>query len=403
VKKNTVFNKNFVLLLIGQNISKLGNEIHYLTLVFWLQYTLDSTFLLGLTLSIGTFTLMISSFFTGVIADRHSRKALILISDFGSSIFVFYLAILFFTGKLDKWNLIIITIVLSFFSALLRPAYDSLLPDLVDSKVLMRANSINGITERVSGIVGPSLAGLIYQLSSIGILFIANGVSFLISGIMDIFIEIPKFKNTNKRKKSFFNEMKSGLELVYKDKVLKYIIIYTALLNVFGAPMIILLPKYLQQNLDANNFLISIVLSAKSIGAFIALTITAIISKQKKWLWKIFMITAIGSWILTGLCGILINKYFVVLAYILIGACNVISITILSTSIQLYIPSENRGKFFGLFGVLAIALNPLSMFIMGLVGEYVYVPYFYIISSIINISIIIFICFIKKDFKKIFN
>lgn len=401
--KNKLWNKNFILLLLGQNTSILGNELHYMALIFWLKSSTNSTILLGTLMSITSLILILTSFFSGVLADRYSRKLIIIISDFFSGILVLVIAFLALTNKLLPWHILIITPFLSYSSGLLRTSLQSMYPDLVHKDLLMRANSINEGTTRMSQIVAPALAGWIYHIFSISVLFFINAFTFLFSAIMELFIEVPKQAIKKKNNTHFWKDVKLGLNLVRDNKSLKYVLIYTALTNIFGAPLIIILPRYLEDNLHASTFVTSIIFSAKPIGALLALSITGFISNKKHLYWRLFFITSIGTWIIIGLCGIFINSYYVSIAYLLVGAFSVITITILGTVLQLFIPSENRGKFFGLFGAISMAITPISMFIIGVIGQYLYIPYFYIIAGSFNILILIYILNIKDEFKQIFE
>ncbi|AZR74261.1 hypothetical protein BBF96_13135 [Anoxybacter fermentans] len=403
MEERKLFNKNFLLLWIGQSTSILGNRIHHMAVIFWLQFKYNSTFLLGTVMSITTLTMALVSSLAGVIVDRYSRKWIIIISDLLSGFLVFIIAILAFFDQLRGWHLIFFAPFLASCSAFLLPAIQSVYPDIVNEKDLLRANSINSISSRIFQIIGPGIAGVIYQLFSIGFLFLIDSLTFLISGFLEIFIDIPASRKVERKKNSFIIDFENGINLILKNKSLLAVIVYTAMLNIFGAPLLVVLPKYLQYNLKATPILAAFIFSAKPLGSFLALFFTSLVAPDRKSQWNLFLYSSLGVWILTALCGVIINGYFVIIAYILMGVLNVFSHMTLNTNLQLYVSREERGRFFGLFGTMALAFSPLSMFVMGVIGQYVNVPYIYIVAGLINIAIILYLCIFHTEFREIFQ
>lgn len=110
--------------------------------------------------------------------------------DFGRGAVIILLALL------ASKNLITIPIlfgtqfVVSIMNALFGPATSAMLPDIVEKEELMRANSILMSLNSTAYIVGPALGGIIYGMGGIMIAFLINGVSFIASGVSELFIRL---------------------------------------------------------------------------------------------------------------------------------------------------------------------------------------------------------------------
>jgi MFS family permease len=400
--KEKLLNRNIWLLIVGQNTSAIGNEVYYMALVFWLQYTLSSTLMLGTIMSISTLVMVATGYYSGILVDRYNRKTIIIISDILSGTIILIISVLAMYNVLRFWHLVILTPILSFLAGLLSPAVRSIFPDLIKNDTLMKANSINETGNRISRIIGPSVAGGLYGIYSIPVLFFLNAISFFVSGIMELFIEVPHVEKSKKQQKSIIEEVKTSFKYISANIALKHVLIYTVLANIFGAPLMIILPKYFEKYLSASQAVMANSFSIRGLGAVIALMSISILMKSAKNYWKIFILTTFGTWVSILLLGVFINVNFSILVLFLMGAFGVTTTTILMTVVQINVPSHERGKFFGMFGALSMAVTPLSMFIFGIVGEFADIPLIFIIASSLNIISLYYLFIIKKDFKSLF-
>ncbi len=400
--KKRILNINTWLLIVGQNTSAIGNEVYYMALVFWLQYTLSSTLMLGTIMSISTFVLVATGYYSGILVDRYNRKTIIVTSDLLSGAIILIISVLAMYNVLGFWHLAILTPILSFLAGLLSSAVRSIFPDLIKHDALMKANSINETGNRIARIIGPSIAGGLYSIFSITALFFLNAVSFIVSGIMEMFIEIPFSEKEKKQQKSIIEEVKISFKYISENTALKHVLIYTVLANIFGAPLMIILPKYFEKYLSASQAVVASSFSLRGLGAVIALMSISILLKNAKNYWKLFILTSFGTWVSILLLGVFINVNFAILVLFLQGAFGVTTTTLLMTVVQINVPSNERGKFFGMFGALSMAVTPLSMFIFGLVGEFTDIPLIFIIASSLNIFSLYYLFIIKKDFKSLF-
>jgi MFS family permease len=176
--------RDFRLLWIGQTISQIGDAA-FVVALGWRAFTLThSASSLGIVLMVealaGVTTLLIG----GVIADRYSRRALVIGSDLGRAAVVTVLATLDATGDLSFAVLIVLVALHGLGSGLFQPAFRGILPSLVETHALTSANALISVTQTGSFIVGPALAAPIYAGAGSSTVFAVDAASFLLSSVI---------------------------------------------------------------------------------------------------------------------------------------------------------------------------------------------------------------------------
>jgi MFS family permease len=176
--------RDFRLLWIGQTISQIGDAA-FVVALGWRAFTLThSASSLGIVLMVealaGVTTLLIG----GVLADRYSRRALVIGSDLGRAAVVAALAAVDASGSLSFGLLIVFVALHGLGSGLFQPAFRGILPSLVETHALTSANALVSVTQTGSFVVGPALAAPIYAVAGSSTVFAVDAASFLLSSLI---------------------------------------------------------------------------------------------------------------------------------------------------------------------------------------------------------------------------
>jgi MFS family permease len=170
--------RNFRLLFIGQSVSALGNSLVPVALVFAILGLTHSPADLGYVLGAEAAAQVVFLLAGGVIADRLSRRAVMLGADSVRGAAQAALGALLVTGHPSVWLIAVLAAVQGAAGALFMPASTGLTPAVVSQANLQQANQIQQVASSAAGIAGPALAGLLVVAASPGWAILADAASF---------------------------------------------------------------------------------------------------------------------------------------------------------------------------------------------------------------------------------
>jgi DHA3 family macrolide efflux protein-like MFS transporter len=373
-------NRNFLLLWLGQLVSQLGDRVHALALVWWVLEKTGSATLMGTVLIAATIPAVVLGPFAGGYVDRWNRKAVIVGMDFLRGAVVLGIATLAIRGTLEIWQLLAATAVIAVAGVFFAPAVSATIPNLVRPSEITRANSLSQMVGQGTGIAGPALGGILVAIWGVGGVFLLNGISFIASGLSELFIAIPRVERGDAKRKHIVSEIGDGFSFVRHQPTIFGILKTAAVLNFFTAPFAILLPivarDYLGRGAEAFGF----IMAAFSLGYLAASSILAAMRDlSRKHPLVILGVSLAGGCLI--LMGVFVTypTYIALMASIgaLLGLANIL----IMSYIQAAVPDELRGRVFGFMVTLSGGLQPLAFGVVGLLTDLLSAPIIFMVSG----------------------
>ena len=186
-----LWNKSFVLLWQGMMVSALGDLIYFVALGFWVLEKTGSTTYMGVLMGSGAFTSLLVTPIAGVLADRLSRKRLIVGMDTLRGVVVCAVGAVALSGHLQPWMLLLAGILAKGADAFFTPAVNAALPDMVPPDKLTGGFSAINAGRAVTNAVGNPLAGTMLTILGAPLMFLVDGCIYLLSALTEAFIYIP--------------------------------------------------------------------------------------------------------------------------------------------------------------------------------------------------------------------
>lgn len=367
-----LWNANFLLLWQGQLVSGMGNIIYEVALGFWILAVTKSTALMGTLMAASALPMVLISPFAGVVVDRADRKKVLFAADILRGISITFVGIAAYMDFLKIWMVFAAGIIMSICGAFFGPAVNSSLPDITPKSEIVKANSFYNMINTVSNLVGTPVGGVIFKILGAPVMFLANGISFLVSAITILFIKIPKLDIPVDRKEStFFKDMKQGFSFVWRFKALRNLIFMASAMNFFASMSIMLLLPLFNMNESLGPVKYGIAMAVISAGMFLGTLTTSFINIKTDKKYLVFVSALIISalaWIIFPLIEI-----FPIMACVMaIAGFSMPFFSILFyTTTQLTVPQESRGKVFSLIGALSGGLIPIAYAVGGIIAEFI--------------------------------
>src|ERR1700692_3174979 len=151
--------RDFRLMWFGACTSSIGTWMQIVA-QGWLIYRLShSAFLLALDQFLGGIPIFLFSLIGGVVADRVERRKILLGSQYIQMASAAVLTVLVATGWVHVWHILCLSFISGLAQAFGGPAYQALIPTLVEKDDMPNAIALNSIQFNVAVMVGPALAG----------------------------------------------------------------------------------------------------------------------------------------------------------------------------------------------------------------------------------------------------
>ena len=184
------FNRNFILMIIGQIISLFGNAILRFSLSLYVLQVTGSASIFATILAVSILPTILLSPFGGILADRVSRRSIMLSLDFLTSFLIFGFSMVSTRG----FSIVLVAILmisLSIIQAFYQPSVQASIPLLVSENQLMQANGIVVQINALATLLGPILGGFLFSFLPFSLLLNISGTAFFLSAILECIMRIP--------------------------------------------------------------------------------------------------------------------------------------------------------------------------------------------------------------------
>lgn len=350
-------NRNFRLFWLGQGISLLGNAMYRVTLAWSVYRLTGSTADMGLTLAANIIPMLALSLYGGVLADRLSRRTVLLACDCAAAIVTGALAYLTLAGRSSVAFLVAASFALGVVSAFFGPAHNPLLRNILPTGDQQAAAAIFTATNSIVTITGPLLASLIFALWSPAGGFAVDAATFVFSVLCTLSLSITPEKV--RYSGTAASEVRDGLTVVLRTTWLRITILLSVIANlVCVGPLYVLLPEVILKA-GGNGQLLGVVTAVQA-GAT---TVFALLAG--KYAHRAPRgVTVYGLVITTGagvaLLGAGSHRYWMILASMAVIGLGFAFNVIETAMIQELIPQRYLARVYSVNVVASFALAPIG-------------------------------------------
>lgn len=387
--RRKIVRKNIILVLLGQLVSLFGSGIYSFAIALYILDKTGSGLNFSLTIVLSTLPMVILGPISGIVADRIDRKKMIVALDILSGIIVLALFGLSIADELRVIYVYGTTLLLSICSTFFGTTFLAATPNLVDDKNLTRVNSLSESISAIASISGPLLGGAIYALIDIKVFLLINGLSFVFSGISEMFIDfkarqkiygIIDENKDNKKKGSMCKDFIEGIKYIATQKWLVALGSIAVLFNMFVIMGLTVPMAYITRKIwgfsDMQYGLLNIMFSVGMLVASIVLSILPQAKSNYKRLVTCMGIFSIGIFsvgILTSEKLFRFSNVTYLIILLIMYAIMSISSTFVDVPIgvtmQKGVPNDKLGRVYGVIVPLAQGLTPVGAIIGGVLVD----------------------------------
>jgi len=365
--------RNYRLFFMGQSISLIGTWMQQIAMS-WLVYRLTgSAFMLGIIGFLGQIPTLVLSPFAGVIADRHNRRRIVIITQALAMLQALVLAIFVLTGLIQVWHLIALSIFLGLVNSFDMPVRQAFTVEMLEDRDdLGNAIALNSSLFNMARLVGPSLAGVLIAILGEGICFLLNAISYIavIISLLMMRISASSIKVSHR---NVLHGLQEGLVYAYNFSPIRYILLLISLVSVAGVPYMVLMPVFAKDIFHGGPQTLGFLIAMSGVGA---LTGAAYLAARRS-------VVGLGRVLAfaTGTFGLAIIIFshskvlwFSMLVMYAAGFSMIVQAAASNTILQTIVDEDKRGRVMSFYTMALVGMMPLGSLLAGSLASKIGAP-----------------------------
>ena len=303
----------------------------------------------------------------GAVADRLDRRALLLWTTVGETVFAALLAVLVGTGSATPLGVTALVFAGGCMTALGFPAYQAILPDLVDRDDLLGASSLSMAQFNLGRVVGPALAGAVLVAGSYTWAFALNAVSYGAVIVALLFVRLPPPPPSDEPP-GLRARIVAGMRGARAEPGCRTAILTIAVAALLLSPFIALIPAVTLKLFGKGEAATSLLIAAQGVGAVVGALSLASLARRYGRRRLLVANLVVLPFLLAGYAAAPTVTVAAV-ALLAVGAAYVGMLSGLGTVVQLRAPAALRGRILSLYMVALGTVYPLGAVVQGAVGD----------------------------------
>ena len=360
--------RDFRFLWAGMTTSLVGDGI-FLVAIAWIAFSLWNTpaalSIVGIAMTVPTIACLLVG---GVISDRFDRRRVLFCADLGRGVVVGVLALLAATHVLDFAMLTVLVAAYGVGAAFFTPAFESIVPTIVDPKDLAQANALDQFVRPIAlRLIGPALGGWLIALVGVGAAFAIDSASFAVSAVTVLFLR--RSLAVTAPPSSAMAALGDGWRFVRGHVWLWGTLLSAAVAYLaFLGPTETLVPYMVKNVLHGSPSDLGLVFAAGGIGAVGAAVVVGQRGQPRRDITWMYLCWTVATLAVVGY-GLAQTIPQLMLACLLFNALEAAGTIMWSTIKQRHVPAGLLGRISSLDWLLSISLLPLSFAITGPVAD----------------------------------
>jgi len=370
-------------------LSSLAGQIRNVATLYQVYNISGSAFKLGLTGFLETLPFIIFGLYAGAVADAFDRKKMLVATISLQIVPNLVLGILTLTGATQVWHIYALGLVGAFVEVFNWPARAAMIPRLVPQSLLMNAMVVNTMILQTSFLVGPAIGGFLIDQGGLATAYFASTLLFVPAAIAILSVKASG-KIEGARRRVNFKSIIEGIEFIWIQRIILslFLLDFAVVLVGFYRPI---LPIFAADVFKTGAAGLGLLYAAPSAGSLLGTTALLMAGDVQR---KGVLVIVAALFFAAGLALLGISQWFwmAVVAVLLLGFADSISVAIRRTVVQLLAPDGMLGRAASLITVFAQTTNGLGALLAGITAQYMGTSNALLVGSALCFVMILGIC-----------
>jgi predicted MFS family arabinose efflux permease len=359
--------RDFRVYYAGNLVAQIGTWMQTVTQAWLVLSLTNSPFLLGLTATLQFGPILLLSAFTGVLADRLTKRNILILTQAVQGTLALTLGLLVWRGHVQYWQVAVMAVMWGIMSALDQPTRQAFVMELVGRRFLISAVGMNSASFNAARIAGPAVAGVLIARVGLFLGFVLNALAFVVS--IAALTRIPARRPSPDATTATFREqLLEGLVHVTRSPALRFILSLQLIVSFCVFNFSVYVPLLARHVLGLGSEGFGFLMTSLGVGAVAAgLSLGAINPRRPPV--RLIAMSLAGACL--GLLGLAVTRrvWAAVILLAAIGCTGTLVTAGCNTSFQLAAPDALRGRLMSVYTLLSGGVFPVGAFFVGAVSD----------------------------------
>jgi MFS family permease len=356
---------NFRRYVSGQALSLVGTWVETVAQGLLVLHLTHSGTILGLTTASRYAPVLLLSPYAGLLADRFSKRKMLLVTEFGLGFVSLLLGLVVLSGDVRLWQVFVLGIAFGTLSACNNPARQAFVAEVVGPSLVRSAVTFNSTMVNVARVLGPTIAVLVIDTVGIGWCFIINAISFLAVIASLLALDTTKLHPSTPTPRGQ-GQLRAGFHYAAGIRDIFEPLLMMALVGIFAFEYEVSFPLLARNTFHGGASAYGWLLGAFGVGA-VAGGVYAL-GKARTGVARLGRI-AVGYAIAMALLAVAPTLPIAVAASALVGVATIFFLTTGNSTVQLASEPQYRGRVMALWSMAVVGLTPIGAPIIGAVSQ----------------------------------
>ncbi|MFD6163341.1 MFS transporter [Nocardia sp. NPDC060256] len=357
--------RNYRYYFAGQVVSNTGTWMQRIA-QDWLVLSLTgSSFAVGVTIAVQFLPVLLFGLYGGVIADRLSKRRLLMLTQSSMGALAAALAILTLTGSVQVWHVYLLAMLLGLVTVVDSPTRQTFVAEMVGQEQLRNAVSLNAVNFETASMTGPAVAGAVIAAVGTGWAFAINAASFaaVVGGLL---LMRPAQLRPVPRLSRDKGQLREGLRYVAARPELIGPLVLVGFVCTFGYNFPTVLSGFAYQVFHIGAGRYGLLNTALAVGALVGALLA---SRRPRVRMRLLVGTAFGFGVLEAVTAFAPQYWLFAAMLTVVGLLGLTFLTSSNATIQLATEPTMRGRVMSLHMIVFIGGTPIGAPIIGWVTE----------------------------------
>ncbi len=366
----------------------------------WLVLRLadDSPFAVAMVTMSFALPMMFVSALAGALADRVSRRWLMIFGLSANTAVTLIIAILDVTGYVAFWHIIVAGVVNGSLMALNMPSRQAMVSEIVPDSKLMNGIALQNSAMNMTRIIGPAAAGfLIVWIDTSGVFFLVAAI--YVGSVLTVVPINAGRKVISRSGRGVAGDIAAGFRYALSEPTLRALIVMAFIPVMFGMSYYVLMPAWAREALNVGADNLGVLMMTMGVGALAgSLLVAALrVSSQR----GLILLACCLVWGVTLAAFAQTTSYFLALPLLLVvGLASSVFMSMNMTLLQTQAAPEMRGRIMSI-AMMTFGLMPLSAAPFGVLAERTSTPNALMLSGLLLVGFTLVFGAVSSTFRRI--